>query len=249
MLVASAISQGYGSTVVLDGVDVRLGAGVYGLLGPNGAGKTTLLTTLSTAVPPRSGRLVIDGVPITGPRTARHVRRTVGYLPQPFAFSPTFTMHDFLHYVAWTKGVPRAKAVVAVREVVEQVGLGAKMGAKLGSLSGGMLQRVGIAQALVNRPRLLLLDEPTVGLDPEQRIEFRRLLGTLEATTVLLSTHLVEDVAASCSDVLVMTDGRIRFAGSVGELREKADPSADDMVTTDLDRAYLRIVRDNACVG
>ena len=249
MLVASAISQGYGSTTVLDGVDVTLGAGVHGLLGPNGAGKTTLLTTLATVAPPRSGRLVIDGTPVVGPASARRARRLIGYLPQPFAFSPAFTTHDFLHYVAWTKAVPHAKAVAAVREVVEQVGLGAKMGAKLGSLSGGMLQRVGIAQALVNRPRLLLLDEPTVGLDPEQRIEFRRLLKTLETTAVLLSTHLVEDVAASCSDVLVMTDGRIRFSGSVGELRKKADGSSDDASASDLDRAYLRIVRDSVCSG
>lgn len=249
MLVASAISQGYGSAIVLDGVDVGLDAGVYGLLGPNGAGKTTLLTTLATVAPPRSGCLVIDGTPITGPASARRARRTIGYLSQPFVFSPAFTIHDFLHYVAWSKGVPRAKAVVAVREVVEQVGLGDKMGAKLGSLSGGMLQRVGIAQALVNRPLLLLLDEPTVGLDPEQRIEFRRLLRGLEATTVLLSTHLVEDVAASCSDVLVMTDGRIRFAGTVGELRAKVGEAADDTSTSQLDRAYLQIVRGEAWGG
>lgn len=226
-------------------MDVNLTEGVYGLLGPNGAGKTTLLTTLATVAPPRSGDLTIDGIKVTGPKSARQARRVIGYLPQSFSFSPSFTVHDFLHYVAWTKDMPHAQAVVAVPEAIQQVGLGDRIGAKLGSLSGGMLQRVGIAQALVNRPRLLLLDEPTVGLDPEQRIEFRRLLDSLESTTVLLSTHLVEDVVASCAQVLVMNRGQIRFAGSVQNMKEMAgESSADDPSMSELDRAYLHIVRE-----
>ena len=236
--------QGYGRRDVIRGVDLDLGSGIHGLLGPNGAGKTTLLTTLATVAPPRAGRLTVMGRPVTSGARAREARAHIGFLPQGFAFSPRFTVREFVEYVAWTKVMPRRSVDAAVDDALHRTDLRAQRDTRLGALSGGMLQRAGIAQALVNDPAVLVLDEPTAGLDPEQRFAFRTLLTTLTDKTVVLSTHLVEDVAATCDRVLVLDDGRITFDGSVADLAMVggAGTGSTGQQSSALEQGYLRTI-------
>jgi ABC-2 type transport system ATP-binding protein len=204
------LTRRFGRTQAVAGVTLDLGPGVFGLLGPNGAGKTSLLRMMATVVPPSSGRLRLLGHDpgSYGPR--RQIRRRLGYVPQNLGFYPRFTVVEFVEYFALLQEMPAAQASRAVATAVERVGLGDKATAKLRTLSGGMLRRVGIAQAIVNSPDLLLLDEPTAGLDPEQRVSFRSLLRDLgQQATVVVSTHLVEDVGAAC--------GRVEGTGAAGD--------------------------------
>jgi ABC-type multidrug transport system ATPase subunit len=222
----SDLTRRFGRTRAVAGVDLAVGPGVFGLLGPNGAGKTTLLRMLATVIPPSSGRLRLLGHDpgAYGPR--KEVRRRLGYLPQNLGYYPGFTVVEFVEYFALLKEMPPARVHRAVAASVEQVGLGDKARAKLRTLSGGMLRRVGIAQAIVNQPELLLLDEPTAGLDPEQRVAFRALLRDLgRRATVVVSTHLVEDVGAACARVALMDQGKLVFDGTPGELTARAEGS------------------------
>ena len=213
------LTRRFGRTQAVAGVDLRTGAGVFGLLGPNGAGKTSLLRMMATVLPPTSGRLrLLSRDPGShGPR--REIRRRLGYLPQNLGYYPGFTVAEFVEYFALLKDMPPGQVPRAVAAAVEQVGLGDKARAKLRTLSGGMLRRAGIAQAIVNAPELLLLDEPTAGLDPEQRVAFRALLRDLgQRATVIVSTHLVEDVGAACTEVALMDAGKLVFHGTPDEL-------------------------------
>jgi ABC-2 type transport system ATP-binding protein len=213
------LTRRFGRTQAVAGVDLRTGAGVFGLLGPNGAGKTSLLRMMATVLPPTSGRLrLLSRDPGShGPR--REIRRRLGYLPQNLGYYPGFTVAEFVEYFALLKDMPPGQVPRAVAAAVEQVGLGDKARAKLRTLSGGMLRRAGIAQAIVNAPELLLLDEPTAGLDPEQRVAFRALLRDLgQRATVIVSTHLVEDVGAACAEVALMDAGKLVFHGTPDEL-------------------------------
>ena len=208
-----------GRHLAVDGLDLRLGTGVHGLLGPNGAGKTTLIRALATVVKPSGGRLTLLGEAVDGRGDLRRVRRRLGYLPQQFGFYPRFTVREFVEYMAWLKEMPKADVPGAVQRAVERVGLSAKADARMKTLSGGMLRRAGIAQAIVNDPEVLLLDEPTVGLDPEQRLDFRELLRDLGTDScVLVSTHLVEDVVAACSEVVLVNEGRLVHQGTPDSL-------------------------------
>jgi ABC-2 type transport system ATP-binding protein len=218
------LTRSFGRNQAVAGIDLQAGPGVLGLLGPNGAGKTSLLRMLATVIPPSSGRLrLLDRDPgAYGPR--REIRRRLGYLPQSLGYYPAFTVVEFIEYFALLKEMPAARVPAAVAAAVERVDLGGKARAKLRTLSGGMLRRVGIAQAIVNDPELLLLDEPTAGLDPEQRVAFRALLrGLGERATVVVSTHLVEDVGAACSEVALMDQGKIVFRGTPGELTARGE--------------------------
>ena len=213
------LTRRFGRTRAVDGVDLSTGTGVFGLLGPNGAGKTSLLRMLATVIPPSSGSMrLLDRDPSGhGPR--REIRRRLGYLPQNLGYYPGFTVVEFVEYFALLKEMPPSRVPGAVAAAVERVGLGDKAKAKLRTLSGGMLRRAGIAQAIVNEPELLLFDEPTAGLDPEQRVEFRSLIRELgQRSTVVVSTHLVEDVGAACAEVALMHQGRIAFQGTPDEL-------------------------------
>jgi ABC-2 type transport system ATP-binding protein len=215
----SELTRRFGRTQAVAGVDLRAGPGVFGLLGPNGAGKTSLLRMMATVLPPSSGTLrLLDRDPGSyGPR--REIRRRLGYLPQNLGYYPGFTVAEFIEYFALLKDMPSRQVPRAVATAIEHVGLGGKARAKLRTLSGGMLRRVGIAQAIVNEPELLLLDEPTAGLDPEQRVAFRALLREFgQHGTVIVSTHLVEDVGAACSEVTLMDAGKIVFHGTPDEL-------------------------------
>jgi ABC-type multidrug transport system ATPase subunit len=215
----TSVTRTFGKNRAVDRVSLEAGPGVLGLLGPNGAGKTSLLRMLATVLPPSSGQVrLLDRDP---GRTAdrREIRRRLGYLPQNLGYYPAFTVVEFIEYFALLKEVPPSRVPSAVATAVERVDLGAKARSKLRTLSGGMLRRVGIAQAIVNDPELVLLDEPTAGLDPEQRVGFRALLRSLgERSTVVVSTHLVEDVGAACSEVALMDAGHIIFRSIPADL-------------------------------
>jgi ABC-2 type transport system ATP-binding protein len=221
------LTRRFGRTPAVAGVDLEAGPGVFGLLGPNGAGKTSLLRMMATVIRPSAGRLrLLDRDPgAYGPR--REIRRRLGYLPQNLGYYPSFTVAEFVEYFALLKEMPSARIPAAVASAVERVGLGDRARKKLRTLSGGMLRRAGIAQAIVNGPELLLLDEPTAGLDPEQRVQFRALLRDLgQRATVVVSTHLVEDVGAACTEVALMDAGKIVFHGTPDELIARAEGTA-----------------------
>ena len=216
------ITQRFGRTEVLKDMDLSLGSGVFGLLGPNGAGKTTLLRTLATAIEPSAGQLRLLGFDPADPGERRALRRRLGYLPQSLGYYPNFTVFEFVEYFALLKEVPKGEVRPAVARTIERVGLGDRARSKLKTLSGGMLRRVGVAQAVVNDPELLLLDEPTAGLDPEQRVGFRALIREIGTRgTVVVSTHLVEDVGAACTEVALMDKGAIVFRGTPDELTRR----------------------------
>ncbi|MFE7933240.1 ABC transporter ATP-binding protein [Streptomyces sp. NPDC057456] len=223
-LTATDLTLRFGGTRALDGVSLRLTRGVTGLLGPNGAGKTTLLRVLATAVPPDGGAFTALG---HDPGTAAGrlaLRRTLGYLPQTPGFHPEFTAFEFVDYVAILKELTdRGARLREVRRVLEAVDLSEVRGTRIKRLSGGMRQRVALAAALVGDPGFLVLDEPTVGLDPEQRMRFRELIAQAgEGRTVLLSTHQTEDVAMLCHRVVVLAQGRVRFEGTPADLTARA---------------------------
>jgi ABC-type multidrug transport system ATPase subunit len=218
------LTRRFGRTQAVAGVSLRTGAGVFGLLGPNGAGKTSLLRMMATVLPPTSGQLRLLGRDPRSYAPRREIRRRLGYLPQNLGYYPGFTVAEFVEYFALLKDMPPGQVPRAVAAAVEHVGLGDRGRTKLRTLSGGMLRRVGIAQAIVNGPELLLLDEPTAGLDPEQRVAFRALLRDLgQRATVIVSTHLVEDVGAACTEVALMDAGKIVFHGTPDELTARGE--------------------------
>ncbi|MEV0808175.1 ATP-binding cassette domain-containing protein [Micromonospora sp. NPDC050200] len=220
------------------------GRGVFGLLGPNGAGKTSLLRMMATVIPPSSGHMRLLGRDPGDYGQRKQIRRRLGYLPQNLGYYPGFTVVEFVEYFALLKEMPAVGVHHAVAAAVERVGLGDKATAKLRTLSGGMLRRVGIAQAIVNEPELLLLDEPTAGLDPEQRVAFRALLRDLgQRATVIVSTHLVEDVGAACTQVGLMDRGKIVFQGTPDELTARAE-GTDAAGDAPLERGYSAVLAE-----
>jgi ABC-2 type transport system ATP-binding protein len=238
----AGLTRRFGRTQAVAGVDLSAGPGVFGLLGPNGAGKTSLLRMMATVIPPSSGRLRLLGRDPGGYGPRREIRRRLGYLPQNLGYYPSFTVAEFVEYFALLKEMPSARVPAAVAAAIERTGLGDKARARLRTLSGGMLRRAGIAQAIVNEPELLLLDEPTAGLDPEQRVAFRALLRECgEHATVVVSTHLVEDVGAACSEVALMNQGRIVFHGTPAELIARAD-GTDAAGDAPLERGYSAVL-------
>ncbi len=237
----SGLTRRFGRTTAVAGVDLQAGPGVLGLLGPNGAGKTSLLRVMATVVPPTSGRLRLLGRDPGqyGPR--REIRCRLGYLPQNLGYYPGFTVAEFVEYFALLKEMPAARVPAAVAAAVERVELGGKAKARLRTLSGGMLRRAGIAQAIVNEPELLLLDEPTAGLDPEQRVAFRGLMRDLgQRATVVVSTHLVEDVGAACARVALMDRGEIVFHGTPADLTARGQ--GHGIGDAPLERGYSAVI-------
>lgn len=240
MLEARGISQGYGRATTIQALDLSFTAGVTALLGPNGAGKTTLLETLATVRPPRAGHLLVDGVDIVSEKDARRARRQIGYLPQRFGFDPSMRLRDFVTYGAWVRGVAPRDWRRHVDDALQYVGLSDAQGTKMGRLSGGTRQRAAIAWAIVGRPSNVILDEPTVGLDPQQRLRFRELIRGLAGTTVLLSTHLTDDVDAICDHTVVLSAGACVFDGPTAALRARDDGTR--LGHTPLERAYVRTI-------
>ncbi len=235
------LTRRFGRHQAVAGVNLETGPGVFGLLGPNGAGKTTLLRMMATVIPPTTGRLRLLGRDPGAYGARREVRRRLGYLPQSLGYYPGFTVAEFVEYFALLKEMPAARVPDAVATAIERVDLGGRARARLRTLSGGMLRRVGIAQAIVNEPELLLLDEPTAGLDPEQRVHFRALLRDLgQQATVVVSTHLVEDVGAACSQVALMDQGKIVFQGTPAELTARGTEQGTG--DAPLERGYTAVL-------
>lgn len=208
----------------LDDVTLDLPQGMIGLLGSNGAGKTTLMRILCGIIQPTRGRVLIDGHDLSGAATRRAVKKTLGYLPQDVEPYPNLTPLEFLDYVGVLKGIDSATdRRRQARELISQVGLNEAKDRKVGGFSGGMRRRVGIAQALMGDPELLVVDEPTAGLDPEERMRFRTLLASLgQNRTVILSTHILDDVAQTCPYVFVLREGHLRYDGPTDGLIDAA---------------------------
>ena len=219
------LSKRFGSTVALDGVTLRLEPGVSSLLGPNGAGKTTLLRILATVLAPDHGELRVLGHRTDSPAALRSIRQRLGYCPQEPGFYNHFSAFDFVDYIAILKELDdRNERRAEVRRVLTIVGLEDVMHKSIRSLSGGMRRRVAIAQALLGEPDLLILDEPTAGLDPELRLRFREVLSRRrDSQVVVLSTHQTDDIAAMCQRVVVIDGGEVRFDGSPAQLAARAD--------------------------
>lgn len=216
----------------LQHVDLTLEApSLIGLLGPNGAGKSTLMKLLVSALVPTGGRILIDGQPLT--KMERALKSNLGYLPQDFGLFDELTVAQFLGYMAALKGVRRPEQ--AINAAIQAVNLQEKSRAKIRTLSGGQRQRVGIAQALLGEPSLLIFDEPTVGLDPEERIHFRNLFSrSAQDRLVLLSTHIIEDVQSVCDQIVVMDGGRILFAGTPAAMIRTAAGHVGEFLEKDL---------------
>ena len=200
------ISKLYGSTIALEYINLTFNHGIYGLLGPNGAGKTTLMRIMTDLLVPSTGCVLLDGKDIAVLGAA--FRKKLGYLPQDFGVYPCFTAEQFLLYIGRLKGLPRDEAQRQTDELLRMVGLEDKRRKKLRGFSGGQRQRVGIAQALLGDPEILVLDEPTAGLDPEERIRFRGIIsGLSQEKTILLSTHIVSDLEAVANEVILLKNG------------------------------------------
>lgn len=216
MLRIDNVSKKYQSRTVVERMDLELTPGVYGLLGANGAGKTTLMRMICGILRPTEGRIALAGQPVT----SESYRAMLGYLPQDFGYYPDFTGREFLLYMAALKGLGRSKARQRSEELLELVGLSEQARKKVRTYSGGMKQRLGIAQALLGEPKLLVLDEPTAGLDPKERVRFRDLIALAgENSIVLLSTHIVSDVEHIADSILMMREGRLIYQGKWEESR------------------------------
>lgn len=209
-LMIDRVSKQYQNRIAVDRISANLQRGVYGLLGANGAGKTTLMRMLCGILKPTGGTISFDGIDVS----EEAYRAILGYLPQDFGYYPEFSATDFLLYLAALKGIPRAQAKRKARELLELVSLQDVGRKKIKTFSGGMKQRLGIAQALLNDPKLLILDEPTAGLDPKERVRFRNLIESLgRDSIVLLSTHIVSDIEHIADEVLMMKEGQLIYRG------------------------------------
>ena len=234
-----------GRAEILRGIDLQFGSGVHGLLGPNGAGKSTLIRLLASTLRHDAGTVEVLGRTYERAADVRHVRERLGYLPQSFGFYRGFTAREYVEYLAWLKKMPTGDIQLAADRALAHVDLADVADRKLRKLSGGMLRRAGLAQAIVNDPQVLLLDEPTVGLDPEQRVRFRQLLREIGVDTcVVVSTHLVEDVAHACDDVTIMREGLVVARTTPTELAAWGDDMghAGD---SPVERGYVSALRSS----
>ena len=211
------LTKQFGDFTAVDHMNLTMTNGVYGLLGVNGAGKTTLMRMICTLLQPTSGKITCNGKDIL--KMGADYRKLLGYLPQEFGFYPEFTVKDYLLYIAALKGIRPVVAKKRVKELIAKVGLSKAANKKMKKLSGGMKRRAGIAQAMLNDPKILILDEPTAGLDPNERIRFRNLISELsEDRLVLLSTHIVSDVEYIANEIWLMKDGKLLHQGTADEL-------------------------------
>lgn len=209
-LTIDRVSKQYKNLIAVDRISANLGKGIYGLLGANGAGKTTLMRMICGILKPTGGTISYDGIDV-GEEAYRAI---LGYLPQDFGYYPEFSATDFLLYLAALKGIPKAQAKRKTEELLELVSLQDVGRKKVKTFSGGMKQRLGIAQALLNEPKLLVLDEPTAGLDPKERVRFRELIEDLgKESIVLLSTHIVSDIEHIADEILMMKEGQLTYQG------------------------------------
>lgn len=262
MLSVEHVTKQYGTFTALEDISLTFSPGVYGLLGPNGAGKTTLMKMLSTLLFPTKGQILWDGEDILA--LGADYRGLLGYLPQQFGYYPNYTPRQFLRYVAALQCIPKRETEERISRLLELVGLGADGDRKLKKFSGGMIQRVGIASAMLNDPRLLILDEPTAGLDPRERVRFRNLIHSLaEDRIVLLSTHIVSDVETIAGQIVMFRDHRLyccdtpanicaRFRGKVFQVPAGTPLGPDQFLLSEGQSEVgpvLRILTENPPAG
>lgn len=214
-LVIDRVSKQYKNKIAVDRISLKLDKGIYGLLGANGAGKTTLMRMICGILTPTGGTITYNGIDVS----QEEYRAVLGYLPQDFGYYPDFTGRDFLLYMAALKGIGKKEADKKVKELLELVSLADVAKKKIKTYSGGMKQRLGIAQALLNEPQILILDEPTAGLDPKERVRFRNLIAELgKESIVILSTHIVSDIDRIADRILMMNGGKLVFDGTREEI-------------------------------
>jgi ABC-type multidrug transport system ATPase subunit len=248
-----SVSKRYrGGVEALSDFTLDVGPGVLGLLGPNGAGKSTLMRIVATVTRPSSGRVTWDGADLAKDPDA--IRRVLGYLPQDFGVYPNLTAREFLEYLAAAKGLAAKTAKARIGELLQLVNLSSAAGRRLAEFSGGMRQRVGIAQALLNDPRVLIVDEPTGGLDPEERVRFRNLLAELSGErVVILSTHIVSDVEDLCAQFAVINQGRLLLTGEpaalVNGLAGRIYSRAVDKADAEALKAQVQVVSTRLAAG
>lgn len=220
MLSIENLTKKFGDFLVLDDISLNFKSGVYGLLAPNGAGKTTLMKLIVTLLFPTKGQIFWNGEDIL--TMDERYRSLIGYLPQKFGYYPNSTPREFLHYVSILQKVPKDEAKVRIENLLEQVGLKEVGDKKLKKFSGGMLQRLGIAVSLINNPEILILDEPTAGLDPKERVKFRNLIHLLASNRiVILSTHIVSDVETIAKEIVMIRNGKIYCKDTPANIRNQ----------------------------
>lgn len=237
------VDKFYGRKQALDNVTLTIHQGMFGLLGRNGAGKTTLMKTLATLHKKQKGKITVCGIPI---EQAKEIRSITGYLPQDFSMYPSMTVEESLDYLGILSGMDANLRKERIQMLLKRVNLTEHRKRKVRALSGGMKRRLGIAQALLHDPKVLIVDEPTAGLDPEERIRFRNLLCEVaEERIVILSTHIVGDIEATCEDIAIMNEGRILWQGTVSELLHNA---TGKVFTININKKFLPQIKKNYIV-
>lgn len=237
------VDKYYGRKQALHNIDLTIEQGMFGLLGRNGAGKTTLMKTLASLHQKKSGSITVCGVPI---ENSKEIRSMTGYLPQDFSMYPTMTVEESLDYLGILSGMEKKLREKRISMLLKRVNLSEHSHKKVKALSGGMKRRLGIAQALLHDPKVLIVDEPTAGLDPEERIRFRNLLCEVaEERIVILSTHIVGDIEATCENIAIMNEGKILWRGTVSELIHNADGK---VFTVNVNKKYLSQIKSDYIV-
>lgn len=223
------LNKFYGKKQALSDINLLIEQGMFGLLGRNGAGKTTLMKTIAALLPKKDGAITVCGIPV---ENAKEIRRIIGYLPQEFSMYPSMNVAEAMEYLAILSGLGKKERKERVETLLRKVNLTEHVNKKVKALSGGMKRRLGIAQALLNNPKVLIVDEPTAGLDPEERIRFRNLLSeTAEERIVILSTHIVGDIEATCENIAILDESKVLYAGKVNDLLSAAEGKVFTMVT------------------
>lgn len=233
------LNQAYGKKQVLKNINLTIGPGMFGLLGRNGAGKTTLMKTIVTLLPVKEGEIILDGTSLSQPK---EIRGMIGYLPQDFSMYGNMTVFQAMDYLAVLSELTVSQRKERIPRLLEQVNLLEHKNLKVKAMSGGMKRRLGIAQALLNDPKLLVVDEPTAGLDPEERLRFRNLLAELsDEKIVLLSTHIAGDIEASAENIAIMDKGELLFSGAIEELLTIAE---GQIFSVELPRSEVKVLKN-----
>lgn len=236
----TALQKSYGKNMVLNNISLTIGNGMFGLLGRNGAGKTTLMRIMATLLKPSNGKITFNGIPL---ENTKKLRSFIGYLPQEFSFYPDLSVWETMRYLAAMSDIPVEIQQKRIPNLLKQVNLWENRKMKVRKLSGGMKQRLGIAQALLNDPKVLMIDEPTVGLDPEERLRFYTLLDEFSSDrAVLVSSHIVSDIEAVCENVAVLDAGQLLYAGTARRLSQMAEGKVFELTVSE--REYTAVKRN-----